>query len=72
VRNLLANPAAAVRVGDDSVSVRGRLPLPDGSERERAVRALHAKYGTQVSSTVDDWLAEAYIVALDLDEGPAP
>jgi hypothetical protein len=72
VRNLLATPAATVRISDDSVAARGRLPLPHGSERDRAVRALHAKYGTQVSSTVDDWLGTAYIVALDLDDGAAP
>ena len=68
VRNLLASPAAAVRIGDRTVSVRGRLPLPDGPDRDGGVRALHAKYGDQVSSTVDDWLARAYIVALDVEE----
>ncbi len=48
--------------------MHGRLRLPDGPERDEGVRALHAKYGDQVSSTVDDWLARAYIVALDVEE----
>jgi hypothetical protein len=68
VRNLLASPAAAVRIGDHSLDVSARLQLPDGPERDRAVRALHAKYGDQVSSTVEKWLTRAYIVALDIEE----
>jgi deazaflavin-dependent oxidoreductase (nitroreductase family) len=67
VRNLLASPEASVRLGDDDFPVRARLPLPNGPERETAVRGLHAKYRTQVSGTVDRWLADAYIVALDVE-----
>jgi len=67
VRNLLASRQGTVRLADDDFPVRARLPLPDGPERETAVRALHAKYRTQVSGTVDSWLADAYIVALDVE-----
>jgi hypothetical protein len=68
VRNLLASPGATVRIGDHSLDVSARLPLPDGPERDEGVRALHAKYGDQVSSTVEQWLTRAYIVALDIEE----
>jgi hypothetical protein len=49
VRNLLAGPQATVRIGDRVLKARARLPLPVGAEREKAVRALHAKYGNQAS-----------------------
>lgn len=67
VRNLVASPVATVRVGDRHLDARARVALPHGEEREAAVRALHGKYGSQVSSTVDDWLARAFIVALDVE-----
>ena len=40
-------------------------PLTDPAERTRAVAALHAKYGGQVSGTEQDWQRNAFIVALD-------
>lgn len=66
--NLLAFPVATARVGEHRVDVHARLPLPEGPERDAAVWALYDKYREQVSSTVDDWLANAYLVALDIDE----
>ena len=65
VQNLLANPAATVRVGGDTFAVTARLPMTHDEERATAVHALHAKYGHQVSGAVDGWLADAYIVSLD-------
>lgn len=66
VGNLLAEPRASVRIGAEVVAVRGRLPLPDGPERNGAISRLHAKYGGQVSSSEASWRAGAYIVALDV------
>jgi deazaflavin-dependent oxidoreductase (nitroreductase family) len=70
VRNLLARPEARVRIGDDHVGVRARLPLEQGDERRQAYEALHAKYGAEIQGSQEDWpagwLADAYLVALDL------
>ena len=63
VRNLLADQRARVRVGDETFSVRARCGIADATERDTAVRLLHAKYATQVSATADQWLADAYLVA---------
>jgi deazaflavin-dependent oxidoreductase (nitroreductase family) len=65
VGNLLARPDAVLRVGDRTLRVRARLPLPPGTERDDAIARLHAKYGTQVTSSAEDWRRRAYIVALD-------
>lgn len=64
--NLLASPAATVRIGDTHLGVEARLPLSASPERSEAIRRLHSKYGTQVSSSAADWESDAYIVALDL------
>ena len=65
VRNLLADPRAQVRVGEQSMTMRARCPITDASERDTAARMLHAKYATQVSGTADEWAANSYLVALD-------
>ncbi|HYF46375.1 MAG TPA: nitroreductase family deazaflavin-dependent oxidoreductase [Acidimicrobiales bacterium] len=65
VNNLVAGPAASVRVGDTTFPVTGRVPVHPGEERTTAVERLHAKYADQVSGTLDDWRREAFIVALD-------
>lgn len=65
VRNLFVEPTATLRVGEVEAAVSARLPLASGDERERAVRALFAKYGDQASAGLDEWLSEGYIVALD-------
>ncbi len=72
VRNLVAQPEARVAVGGWSLHVRARLPLVEPpEERERAVRLLHAKYGRRESS-LESWLRDAFIVALDVvSERPA-
>ncbi|MEK7425731.1 MAG: nitroreductase family deazaflavin-dependent oxidoreductase [Actinomycetota bacterium] len=64
VRNLHNAPIASVRIGDTTVAAQAQVPVPDGDERSAAVRMLHAKYADQVSSTVDAWHRDAYIVAL--------
>jgi deazaflavin-dependent oxidoreductase (nitroreductase family) len=65
VRNLQADRRASVRLADSVFAVDARVPLTEPDERERAVRLLHDKYGGQVSSTLADWLRDAFIVALD-------
>jgi deazaflavin-dependent oxidoreductase (nitroreductase family) len=68
VKNLVSDPEASVRVKDRTATVRARVRLPAGPERDAAVDALHAKYRSQVSGTVDDWRRRAFIVALDVVE----
>jgi hypothetical protein len=41
------------------------VPLASSQERDNAIRRLHDKYESQVSGSGEDWLQEAYIVALD-------
>ena len=65
VRDLLADPRARVRIGEQSMAMRARCPIFDAAERDAAARMLHAKYATQVSGTADEWAANAYLVALD-------
>jgi deazaflavin-dependent oxidoreductase (nitroreductase family) len=66
VRNLQSDPAASVRIDDTHLGVRARVPIPEGTERRQAIERLHAKYASRISSTVEDWNADAYIVALDI------
>ncbi|MGZ4674977.1 MAG: nitroreductase/quinone reductase family protein [Acidimicrobiia bacterium] len=66
VRNLIASPDATVRVHDEVVAVRARLPLIEPEERRVAAQALYRKYGEQVSATVEQWERDAYLVAFDV------
>ena len=68
VKNLVAEPAATVRVGDETRPVKGRVPVHPGEERTVAVDRLHAKYADQVSGTRAEWKRDAFIVALDIHE----
>jgi deazaflavin-dependent oxidoreductase (nitroreductase family) len=65
VKNLQAEPAATVRVGDEQSAVRARAPMAHDAERAAAVTRLHAKYAGQVSGSEDDWQRGSFIVALD-------
>jgi deazaflavin-dependent oxidoreductase (nitroreductase family) len=65
VKNLVAEPAATVRVDDETFPVRARVPVHPGEERTVVVDRLHAKYADQVSGSLADWKRDAYIVALD-------
>jgi deazaflavin-dependent oxidoreductase (nitroreductase family) len=65
VRNLLVHPAARVRLHGQSLPVLARLPLDRSPEREQAIRKLHGKYEHQVSGSLEEWLRDSYIVALD-------
>ena len=67
-KNLKAEPAATVRVGDETFPVKGRVPVHPGEERSVAVDRRHAKYADQVSGTLEEWHRDAFIVALDIHE----
>jgi deazaflavin-dependent oxidoreductase (nitroreductase family) len=66
VQNLRADPAATVRVGEETIPVVGRVPVHPGEERTVAVDRFHAKYARQVTGTRDEWHRTAFIVALDI------
>jgi deazaflavin-dependent oxidoreductase (nitroreductase family) len=66
VRNLVADPVAAVRIAGVTHPATGRVPIHPGAERTTAVEHLHRKYGDQVSGSLDDWKRDAFIVGLDL------
>jgi deazaflavin-dependent oxidoreductase (nitroreductase family) len=68
VNNLMTNRSASVRIGPESFDVNARLPLPRTPERSAAVRKLHHKYASQISGSLEEWIHDAYIVALDRDE----
>jgi deazaflavin-dependent oxidoreductase (nitroreductase family) len=65
VRNLGADPAARVRVGDAEFAVRARVPLVEPDERRQAVRLLHDKYRSELYGSLETWQERAFIVALD-------
>jgi deazaflavin-dependent oxidoreductase (nitroreductase family) len=66
VQNLLATPAAVLRIARETFAATARPALADPSERRRAAEALHAKYAGQVSASAEEWVADAYLVAFDL------
>jgi hypothetical protein len=65
IKNLLEFNTGLVRFNSHTWNVVARTPLALSPERDNAVRKLHEKYGSQVSRSLDDWLTDAYIVALD-------
>jgi Domain of unknown function (DUF385). len=65
VRNLLARASARLRIGAVILDVHARCAIVDPVERERVARMLHDKYARQVSAAVEEWIADAYLVALD-------
>jgi hypothetical protein len=65
VKNLLECNTGLVRFNSRTWDVVARIPLGSSPERDNAVRQLHDKYGSQVSGSLEDWLRDAYIVALD-------
>lgn len=64
VRNLLANPALAIRIGDQSWPGTGQ-PVSDPAEDARARALLVAKYGPRYSGDLEDWGRTALVMAVD-------
>jgi deazaflavin-dependent oxidoreductase (nitroreductase family) len=65
VRNLLAAPAARIRIAGETYAVVARPDLGDPAERRTAAETLHAKYADRVGATAEEWVADAYLVAFD-------
>jgi deazaflavin-dependent oxidoreductase (nitroreductase family) len=68
VKNLLSHPVARVRLHGESFPVMARLPIGPSPERDQAITKLHGKYQRHVSGSLEDWLRDAYIVALDREQ----
>jgi deazaflavin-dependent oxidoreductase (nitroreductase family) len=66
VRNLLADPAVSVRIGDRTFAGRARL-VEDGAEEMAARRELPLKYQRGYSSDLTEWSETALPVAVDLE-----
>lgn len=65
VRNLQADPAARVRIGEETLAGRARFVEFDSEEHERARELLVAKYVTK-ENDLQRWRATAFPVAIEL------
>lgn len=70
VRNIMANPAVRVRLGDHTYAATGRVLAPGGDEDASARAALVAKYDPEQTGKLADWGRSGLPVALDLDLDP--
>jgi deazaflavin-dependent oxidoreductase (nitroreductase family) len=66
VRNLTADPAVTLRVGEDSWPAEGRVVDEGTGEDVRARRLMLAKYSTPGSGDLDSWGRSALVVAVDV------
>jgi deazaflavin-dependent oxidoreductase (nitroreductase family) len=64
VKNLIADPAVSVRIGDERHAGRGRI-VTDADEDDRARRLLFDKYADRYSGDLADWRERALPVAID-------
>ena len=64
VRNLVADPACTVEIGDQHYSGRARMLDPNTGEDELARTLVHDKYAE--GDDLVEWRAEALPVAIDL------
>ena len=71
VRNLRAEPAVTVRVGDTTYGARARVIDPESEEDERARTLVHDKFAPRYSGDLTQWRGRALPVAIDI-EGVAP
>jgi len=71
VRNLRADPAVTVRVGDVTHSAHARV-IEDASEARVARDLVFAKYQTESSGDLSGWRESALPVALDIIEPELP
>jgi deazaflavin-dependent oxidoreductase (nitroreductase family) len=70
VRNLIAEPSVAIRIGETTLGGTARL-VDDGAEDAAARRALASKYqGWREGAAMSDWARTALVVAIDLDARP--
>lgn len=66
VRNLMADPAVHVRVGDEEGDATARVVEPGTDEDLLARRLVLAKYQADGATDLESWGRSALPVALDL------
>jgi deazaflavin-dependent oxidoreductase (nitroreductase family) len=64
VRNLQAEPAVTVRVGDTTYAARARVVDPHAAEDERARTLVHDKFAPRYSGDLTEWRDRALPVAV--------
>jgi deazaflavin-dependent oxidoreductase (nitroreductase family) len=64
VKNLIADPAVSVRIGDERHVGRARV-VTEAGEDERARRLLFDKYSDRYRGELSDWRRRALPVAVD-------
>jgi deazaflavin-dependent oxidoreductase (nitroreductase family) len=69
VRNIRAQPAVTVRVGDATHAARARLVEPETDEGALARRLRFEKYQPRYSGDLAEWGRTALPVALELQGG---
>ena len=70
VRNLRAESAVTVRVGDTTYTARARVVDPGTDEDERARTLVHDKFAPRYSGDLTEWRGRALPVAVEVT-GPA-
>ena len=68
VRNLRAEPAVTVRVGDATYAARARVIEAESDEDERARTLVHDKFAPRYSGDLTEWRDRALPVAVDILE----
>ena len=66
VRNLRADPAVTVRLGDETHTASGRVVEPATDEDARARELVFEKYQPRYSGNLESWREAALPVAIDL------
>ena len=66
VRNLMRDPAVAVRIGGEQLPGRGRV-VEDPEEGALARRLLFEKYSPGYGGNLEDWRQNALLVAVEFD-----
>ena len=67
VRNLTADPAVSVRIGDRHWPARASV-VEDAGERDRVAALVYAKYQPRYAGDLSEWRRSALPVALTLAE----
>jgi deazaflavin-dependent oxidoreductase (nitroreductase family) len=70
VRNLQADPAVTVRVGDTAYDAYARVVESDSDEEEHARTLVYDKFAPRGHGDLVEWRARALPVALDILEIP--
>jgi len=70
VRNILADPAASLRIRETTLDVRARI-VENAEEDALARRVLLEKYQPGYASDLTNWGQTALPVAIDLPEEPS-